>query len=225
MTVLIPLFNGVDVLHEALKSVKNQAYTNWTCVVGVNGHGPDGGDCFQKARRAVEDLNDPRFSVINLPEVKGAPEAINAMVANASTEWIAHLDADDMWHPLKLLFQVYVATTYPQLGVIGTFARYFGEFHGQPEQPPLVIPESVFHVKNPMIHSSILIKKQYANYTNEFYGIYDYDCWVRLVKQGVLFYNLPYPLTLHRICDSISVFNSSKKQKPEDVRQKYFGHA
>jgi glycosyltransferase involved in cell wall biosynthesis len=54
-----------------------------------------------RAISIVEALEDARFKLVNLPDVKGAPEAINALVAMATTPWIAHLDADDKWHPMK----------------------------------------------------------------------------------------------------------------------------
>jgi glycosyltransferase involved in cell wall biosynthesis len=224
ISVLIPLYNGIETLEECVKSVKDQVYTHWTATVGVNGHGPDGGAVFQTAKKIVESLQDSRFRVINIPDVKGAPTAINHMVASATTDWIAHIDADDKWDPYKLLYQVEVVKKHPNVGVVGTFAQYFGEYDGAPDQPAEFVDISVFHTKNPMIHSSILIRKEYAHYTDEFYGIYDYDCWVRNVLKGVQFYNVPFRLTHHRLCASISVFNSSKKQQPELVRLKYFGH-
>lgn len=225
ISVLVPLYNGIETLAECLESVKAQVYTNWTATIGVNGHGPDGGAVFQTAQSIVAGLGDARFRVINLPDVKGAPDAINAMVAASSTEWIAHIDADDKWDPYKLLYQIEVVRAHPDLGVVGTFAQYFGDWDGAPDQPAEFIDPAVFHTKNPMIHSSILIRKPYAHYTNEFYGIYDYDCWVRNILAGVKFYNVPFRLTHHRLCSTISVFNSSKRQQPELVRMKYFGHA
>ena len=106
ITVLIPLYNGIEYLKEAVMSVHLQIYTEWTCIIGVNGHGETGGTVFQQATAIVSSLNDPRFSVINLPEVRGAPDAINALVARSTTPWVAHLDADDNWHPMKLHCQV-----------------------------------------------------------------------------------------------------------------------
>ena len=44
VTVLVPLYNGIEFLEECLTSVKGQFFTDWTCIIGVNGHGDDGGD-------------------------------------------------------------------------------------------------------------------------------------------------------------------------------------
>jgi glycosyltransferase involved in cell wall biosynthesis len=225
LSIVVPLYNGIETLQEALESVKNQVYKDWVCYIGVNGHGQTGGTVYEKAEEIVRNLGDPRFKLHNLPDVKGAPDAVNALVAMCKTDWIAHIDADDKWDPYKLLYQVEIVKQYgDRVGVIGTWAQYFGDWNGQPQQPAGFIDPSVFHTMNPMIHSSILIKKELDHYTNEFFGIYDYDCWVKHSLAAVQFYNIPFRLTYHRLCSTISVFNSSGKQKPEDVRMRYFGH-
>lgn len=45
---------------------------------------------------------DRRITVIRLPENGGKPRAMNAMVARARGEWVAVLDADDVFHPERL---------------------------------------------------------------------------------------------------------------------------
>lgn len=223
ITVLIPLYNGIEYLEEAVRSVHLQIYTEWTCIIGVNGHGETGGPVLQQATAIVSSLNDPRFSVINLPNLHGAPDAINALVALSTTPWVAHLDSDDKWHPMKLHCQINALKINPIIDVIGTFCEYFGNFKGGPSIPGGFVPPDVFLTMNPMIHSSILIKRELANYTNEFVT-YDYDCWFRNLIQNKIFYNVPLQITFHRI-HATSHFNASGQQKPELVRLKYIGRA
>lgn len=224
LTVLVPLYNGIEYLEECLSSIRAQIYTDWTCVVGVNGHGEDGGAVYVRAKEIVDSLCDSRFSLINIPHVKGAPQAINWMVERAPTEWIAHLDADDKWHPMKLHCQVKaLETNNYELDILGTWCEYFGDATGGPAIPPLAIERGIFETMNPMIHSSILIRKELAVYTDEFFGIYDYDCWCRNLLKGSRFYNVPLRLTYHRVYNA-SAYNASGKQNPEAVRLKYFNH-
>ena len=169
----------------------------------------------------VEALEDARFKVVNLPEVKGAPSAINALVAMATTPWIAHLDADDKWHPMKLHCQV-KSLEGASADIVGTFCRYFGDWDGGPNIQSGYVSKDIFHRMNPMIHSSILIRRELANYTDEFVT-YDYDCWVRNLLDKKVFFNVPLELTFHRVY-SASHFNASGTQRPEKVRMKYFGH-
>jgi glycosyltransferase involved in cell wall biosynthesis len=221
ITIIIPLYNGIEFLQECLTSVKGQIYNDWVCIVGVNGHGADGGSVLTQANSIIAELDDARIRAVNLPDVKGAPDAINALVLMASTPWVAHLDADDKWHPMKLHCQV-KSLQGADADIVGTFCKYFGEWSGGPNIQPGYVMEDVFHKMNPMIHSSILIRKELAHYTNEFVT-YDYDCWVRNLQAKKVFFNVPLDLTFHRVY-STSHFNASGAQKPELVRQKYFGH-
>lgn len=223
ISVLVPLYNGIEFLEECLESVKVQFHTDFECIIGVNGHGEDGGDCLKSASLILTKLNDNRFRVVNLPHVKGAPSAINALVAMATTEWVAHLDADDKWHPMKLRAQVNAVEENPVIDICGTWCEYFGDWRGGPQIPGGFVPPDIFQRMNPMVHSSILIRKAFANYTDEFVT-YDYDCWVRNLLQNHVFYNVPLGLTSHRVY-SASAFNASGQQKPELVRLKYFGHS
>jgi glycosyltransferase involved in cell wall biosynthesis len=222
ITVVIPLYNGIEYLEEAIRSVQSQVYTSWVCIIGVNGHGETGGTVLEQANSIVASLNDARFSVIHLPEVRGAPEAINALVARSTTPWIAHLDADDRWHPMKLHCQMNALQINPIIDIIGSFCSYFGTHKGSPSIPGGFIPPEVFRIMNPVVHSSVLIKKELAHYTNEFIT-YDYDCWIRNLLQNKIFYNVPLEVTYHRLHPT-SHFNASGQQKPELVRLKYLGH-
>jgi len=222
ITVLVPLYNGIEFLEECLLSVRSQIFTDWTCIIGVNGHGPGGGPVMTRAISIIGSLEDQRFKVVNLPHVKGAPEAINALVEMSTTEWVAHLDADDKWHPMKLHCQISSLRETPA-DILGTLTIYFGEFTGSPQTANGYIPDELFHSMNPMAHSSILIRRELAHYTNEFVT-YDYDCWLRNLMAGKKFYNVPLQLMYHRI-HTASHFNAAGGgQRPDLVRQKYFGH-
>jgi len=221
ITVLVPLYNGVEFLEECLESVRAQVYSEWTCIVGINGHGIGGGPVMTRAISIIGQLEDPRFKVVNLPHVKGAAEAINALVAMSTTEWVAHLDADDKWHPMKLHCQVN-SLKEAAADIVGTFTEYFGEWQGSPPTSGGYVSDDLFHTLNPMAHSSILIRKELAHYTNEFVT-YDYDCWLRNLVAGKKFYNVPLKLLYHRIHGG-SHYNASGQQQPELVRMKYLGH-
>lgn len=222
ITVIIPLYNGIEFLAEALFSVKAQIFEDWECLIGVNGHGPTGGEVFQKACALVESLQDTRFITVNLPDVRGAPQAIEMLISLARGEWIAHLDADDKWHPMKLHCQMKSIQEFPQITFCGTWCSYFGDWQGGPHIVGGFVSEGEFRKMNPMVHSSMLFPKEKNRqpFTDEFVT-YDYDCWVRNLQAGHIFYNVPLVLTEHRVYSG-SHFNASGLQKPELVRAKYF---
>lgn len=220
ISVVIRLYNGIEFLDESLNSVVNQSYTNWELIIGINSHGPEGGEVLKMASALVESRGDKRVSVINYPNVRGGAEALNAISSDAKGEWVAFLDVDDKWHPRKLEAQVSaIYNVKPCPDVIGTFCVYFGRMTGSPSIPGDFINPEVFKQYNPIINSSVLMKKNLVNFTDRFLD--DYDLWCRLILQGKIFFNIPNMLVYHRVHDG-SYYNSSNKQDPEAIKRKYF---
>ena len=225
ITICIPLSNGIEYLEETLTSVRNQVYSRWRVIVGVNGHG-DGGEVLKKAINLAK--IDDRIQVVNLPNIKGISQADNALIGLAETDWIAHLDADDAWHPQKLEYQVQTLKALEGAGqlvdVISTHCRYFGSLSHEPPLPKGFLTEDDFKPTNPIVHSSILFKKNSISYPDEEGGSVpqDYAAFLDLLGKGGRFYSMDTPLTLHRVYPN-SHFNASGKQNPSMVANRFWG--
>jgi len=214
ITVLIPLYNGIEFLKEAVDSVIAQTYTNWEIIIGVNGH-PQGSPIFLSASliasQSASLTATDKIRVIDLYDlpVAGKSEAMNEMVKYANYPYIAILDADDFWLPNKLEKQIqWVQKGYD---VVGSQCVYFGErLVGMSPTIPLGdISNHDFFAANPVINSSAIVKKEYCWWdgSRHLTGIEDYDMWLRLRRQYKRFYNCPEVLIRHRIHSS-SAFNS-----------------
>lgn len=220
ITVNIPLYNGIEFLPETIASVKSQTYPHWTCIIGVNGHGPDGGEIFKQASALV--AGDGRFRVVNYPDARCVADVDNMMAADSPSEWIAHVDADDIWEPTKLEAQV-AALQGPAAGadVVGTDCTYFGERGGKPWiKMGWITPQDMVNADH-VINSSTLLRKSVALYSNRFV-CEDYDLWLKLSLKGKKIYNVAQELVRHRIYAQ-SHFNASNKQDPGAVVNYYVG--
>lgn len=228
VSILIRLYNGVEYLGDSLQSVLDQTFTDWELLIGVNGHGADGndgGDTYKTARYTIDTMSTPeqqaKIRLINYPDVKGGAETMNALAKDANADWVAILDVDDMWDPEKLQLQVNLRDPQSVMpDVIGTQCQYFGTMSGSPPIPVGFLDVSQFKIGNPMINSSILMKKELLHCTDNF-NLDDYDLWCRLILQGKVFYNLQQILTYHRINPN-SHYNYSKKQDPAGLQRFYF---
>jgi glycosyltransferase involved in cell wall biosynthesis len=49
ISILIPIYNGIEFIDDSVSSVLSQTYDNWELLLGVNGH-PENSDVFQKAK-------------------------------------------------------------------------------------------------------------------------------------------------------------------------------
>lgn len=200
ISILIPVYNGIEYIDESVQSVLIQSFTDWEILIGINGH-PEGSEVFRKAKE-YESL-DTRIRVFDFPEIKGKALALNEMVKHCKYDYIALLDVDDIWHYKKLEVQVPFLNNYH---VVGSKCVWFGDINNVvPTIPSNDISNFNFAETNPIINSSSITRKELCHWNEN--GIEDYDLWIRLRKQGCKFYNCPEILVKHRI-HSTSAFNS-----------------
>ncbi len=218
ITVLTPLYNGVEFLQDCVTSVIAQTYTSWEMIIAVNGHGETGGHVAEQARKIAK--SDSRIQVIvQGPHIHGKVQSLNDAMKVAKAEWICLLDCDDMWEPTKLQLQVEAQQTFARdAAVIGTNCIYIGDMFGSPNIPDGWIDFQTLLNCNSVINSSAMIHRSHAHWDSGF-GMEDYDMWLRITVVGGKIYNIPNILVYHRIHSS-SAFNS-QGHDPNKLREKY----
>jgi glycosyltransferase involved in cell wall biosynthesis len=95
VTAVIPTRNRPELVCRAVHSVLSQSLGEIECIVVIDG--PD-----LATVDSLGEVRDPRLRVIALPESVGACEARNLGARAARAEWVALLDDDDEWLPLRL---------------------------------------------------------------------------------------------------------------------------
>jgi glycosyltransferase involved in cell wall biosynthesis len=217
VSILTPLYNGVEFLEQCamsvcLQNLKNE-FTELTVEwwIGVNGHG-DGGAVLLRAQQVANKCrNFCTVRVVNLA-TKGKVATLNTLAAKANGEWIAVLDCDDTWERNKLIYQkLAIDQSKRKIDVCGTYCRYFGDLVSNgPSLPKGYISSKEMWEANPIINSSALIRRELALWEDRF-GLEDYDLWLRLADSGAVFFNVPEYLVNHRI-HAGSAFNGKGKQ-------------
>ncbi len=224
VSILIPLYNGIEFLEECIDSVINQTFTDWEALIGINGHGEVGGEVGFKAKLIA--FKDDRIKVIiQGPPISGKVQSLNNLISFAEADLICILDCDDKWEPNKLQRQIKVLETVAcDATVIGTFCTYFGELNHNLFLDSGYINPNILERINPIINSSSMIKKEYCLWEDKEYtfGVEDYYLWMQICINGGKLYNIPEFLTWHRI-HKTSAFNSSNKQQinVEIIRRQY----
>jgi teichuronic acid biosynthesis glycosyltransferase TuaG len=199
ISILIPIYNGIEFLHQSIGSVLSQTYSHWEVILGINGH-PAESEVWEIAKNYSV---YQRIRVLDMVDIKGKSNALNEMVKHATYNWIAILDVDDIWYPTKLEKQLAYLEKYD---VVGTKCVYFGDMNNiVPYIPNGDLSSIDFFERNPIINSSAIIKKELCHWEEN--GLEDYDLWLRLKRFGYSFYNVDEVLVLHRI-HLDSAFNS-----------------
>lgn len=102
VTVITPAFNASKTILESINSVRAQTYREFELIVVDDGSTDE---TFGTLERLAAE--DPRIRPIRLERNGGTPAAAkNVALDMAEGEFIAFLDADDLWEPTKLELQV-----------------------------------------------------------------------------------------------------------------------
>jgi glycosyltransferase involved in cell wall biosynthesis len=89
ISVIMPVFNGVNTLERALHSVRAQTFQQWE-LLAVDDRSAD--DSFTLLTRAA---SESRIRVFRLDRNRGPAAARNHGLVQARGEWITYLDCDD----------------------------------------------------------------------------------------------------------------------------------
>jgi glycosyltransferase involved in cell wall biosynthesis len=115
-SVIIPTYNCADTLGEAIKSVLNQKFHDFEIVV-INDASTD------HTTEVVNGFDDDRIKTVIHGKNRGSSASRNTGVQISTGEYIALLDADDVFHPDKLLAHMELLDNHPQVGV--TYNSHF----------------------------------------------------------------------------------------------------
>lgn len=101
VSIITPVFNSEKYLSETVNSVLNQTYSHWEMLL-VDDYSTD------SSWLLLEDFaqKDSRIKVFRLLQNSGPAVARNWAIQNAKGQYIAFLDADDLWKPEKLRVQL-----------------------------------------------------------------------------------------------------------------------
>ncbi|RDI56486.1 glycosyltransferase family 2 protein [Flavobacterium glaciei] len=101
VSIITPSFNCERFIAKTILSVQNQSYLNWEMII-VD-------DCSSdQTVSIIKEIakQDNRIQLFQLDANSGTGIARNFALAKARGKYIAFLDADDLWNPLKLELQI-----------------------------------------------------------------------------------------------------------------------
>ena len=197
-SIVITAYNAHRTLRETLDSVLAQTFSDYEVWV-VN-------DCStDDTRQIIEEYMhlDARVHLLNNEKNLGAAESRNCGMQQATGEYIAFLDSDDVWLPEKLEKQIaFMEKTGSDIGYCSY--RFIDE-EGQPIKKPYIVPartdykkmlgENVIGLSTAMIRGEL---KEHYRMRADFY-CEDYVFWMDLLKDGKVAAGLTEVLSLYRI--------------------------
>jgi glycosyltransferase involved in cell wall biosynthesis len=185
VSVIIPVYNAEKTIIKTIQSVQQQTFNDFEIII-INDGSRD------ETLELIQDLQEKHLKIFSY-ENGGLPIARNRGMSHAAGEFIAFLDADDLWTPDKLELQVAALKQHPKAGVAYSWT-YFMDVNEQGE-PISFLPSPQYPFQNNVyknllisdfIHSgsNTLIRREALNSVGEFdttlKSCEDWDYWLRL---------------------------------------------
>lgn len=101
VSIITPTFNAEKFIRATIESVLNQSYQNWEMIL-IDDASTDGTVSIIKEFTQ----KDNRLKLTELSKNSGNGFARNVALEKATGKYIAYLDADDLWFPIKLENQI-----------------------------------------------------------------------------------------------------------------------
>ena len=116
VSCIVPVFNGERYLAEALDSIRHQTYRSLEIIVADDGSTDSTPQVLAHYGELVRYVRQPNA---------GPASARNLGLSAAQGEFVAFLDADDVWHREKLARQLACFQARPELDVCTTHVQNF----------------------------------------------------------------------------------------------------
>ncbi len=110
ISVIIPAYNSENYIEKAINSVLNQTYQNFEIII-INDGSTD------NTEEVIKQFTDSRIKYIYQAN-QGVSAARNKAIELSDGDYIAFLDADDVWHPEKLQIQLNCFKKNPDINLV-----------------------------------------------------------------------------------------------------------
>lgn len=194
VSVVIPSYNHDKYISAAIQSVLDQRFQDFEIIITD--------DCStDNTVNIIKTFNDPRIKLFTLKKNKGSYYALNHCLLHAEGEYIAQLNSDDVFSPLKLEKQVEFLDAHPQIAAVFTNAEiideqgnvhpdhdhYYATIFAQENRTRQQWLRRFFFESNCLCHPSVLIRKSVHDdlgpYDMRYFQLADLDYWIRLCKK------------------------------------------
>ncbi len=189
-SVIVAAYNAERHIEACIASLLAQTMESFEIII------VDDGSTDQTVNK-IKRYQSNRIKLIELPENKGVSFARNTGVREASAEYIAILDADDIAMPERLQVQTDYLDSHPEIGLAGS------DFNLQNKTEIITIKNPISHQaiqkkmswRCPIANTTIMVRKavflKTGGYPLNYNHGEDYRFFAKLINQGYQVANIP----------------------------------
>tara|TARA_A100001037_G_scaffold27533_1_gene22209 strand:- start:670 stop:1707 length:1038 start_codon:yes stop_codon:yes gene_type:complete len=227
VSVLLPAYDAVDTLEEAITSILNQTHEALE-LIAVDDGSTDGTGALLDHLSGL----DGRIKPFHIDHA-GLIEALNTGIDACSTSYIARFDADDRAHPERLEKQVDFLDANRDITAVASQIRCFPDDQVaegfrvyESWINSLITPDEIareIYIESPLVHPTVTIRREslvdIGGYQDHGWPE-DYDLWLRLHTAGHRFAKIPEVLHEWREGDSRLTRTDSRYSVENFIRAK-----
>lgn len=200
VSIIIPAYNAEPYIQEAIESALSQTYKDIELIVVDDGSTDR---TFEIVKKFGSKVKYARHN-----EIKGPSAARNTGIIETKGEYIAFLDADDVWMPAKIEDQIRLFETSEDLALVYSNCykiNRLGEQIGIFPDPVELHRGSVFEkllLDNFITTSSVIVKREVLNeiglFDENFLASQDYDLYIKIAERHKIDF-IDSPLVKYRV--------------------------
>lgn len=204
VSIIMPAYNAANYIEESISSVRLQTHKNWELIIVDDGSTDD-----TAFKIKYFQIIDERIKYLYQKNKKQAA-ARNLGISKAKGEWIAFLDADDLWLSEKLELQLSVAANsiadliFTQGyylkgdGILEPYDSLKGTFNGK-NLYSLLYKHNHIAILSVLLRRRVAISVAIFDERPEMQGCEDWDYWLQLTKKEIFFEGIENRLFKYRV--------------------------
>lgn len=185
ISIVIPAYNAQNTILETIQSVQKQTFTDFELIVINNGS-------TDQTLKLLNNIQKPCLKIFSYQENAKVAMARNRGISQAKGEFIAFLDADDIWAPDKLELQLTALRENPEAGLAyswtcnmdekgenfasGHHVTFEGNVYAQ-----LLAENFIAHGSNPLIPIKVI--EMVGEFDPTLAASEDWEYWLRIAAK------------------------------------------
>jgi glycosyltransferase involved in cell wall biosynthesis len=230
ISIITPAYNAAAYIAETIVSVQLQTYSNWELIIVDDGSS----DNTSQIIKAYADLDKRIFYYYQTNGKQG--KARNLAISKSKGEYLAFLDADDLWMPEKLAVQLdeiketKADLVFSSMGFIDEksipitnfeYISYSGFLFGE-EGLNIMLELNRIPILSVLVKKSIIWNVAIFSEEIEVQNVEDYHLWLQLIVNENKLYGSEKTLALYRVLNE-SASNSKSIEKKIAFEKRIMG--
>jgi glycosyltransferase involved in cell wall biosynthesis len=190
VSVIIPAYNAAAFLDQSIPSASKQTHSNLEIII-IDDASTD--NTLEIANRHA--ATDPRIRVLRHEKNSGLAATRNTGIRESKGEWIAFLDADDLFLPNKIELQLNLAAQDPRANLLYTnYWVWDGQrdlelrYRKRSKMPEGDVSKRLIF-ENQFCPSTVMARRQIIDeaggFNPDLRAIEDWDLWLRIAEKGL----------------------------------------